>query len=168
MALRPKLLIADEPTSALDATVAAQILDLLQTLQREFGTSIMLITHDLRVAAQAAHRVAVMYAGRIVETGPVARVFEHPAHPYTRGLMAAAPSNRTRAGRLTPIPGAPPDLSAPDSGCAFVPRCSYAEPRCRAERPPLRMVAAERSSACHLAERVLATDEKEAPRGVAS
>ena len=125
----PKLLIADEPTTALDVTVQAQILSLLETIQRELGTAIIIITHDLGVIADMAHDVAVMYAGRIVETGPTERIFARPQHPYTWGLLRSIPRLETpREQDLVPIPGRPPSLINRPSGCHFHPRCPYVRP----------------------------------------
>ena len=154
VALEPDVLIADEPTSALDVTVQAQIIELLHSLKVETNMSLILITHDLGVVAETAERVAVMYAGRIVEVGPVAEVFPRPAHPYTAGLMRSQPQV-SRRGQLSPIPGAPPNLARLPSGCAFHPRCPHAQAICIAERPALTRVAGDRASACHFAERVL-------------
>ena len=138
LACRPALLVADEPTTALDVTVQAQILELLAGLQREMGTAILLITHDLAVIAETAHRVAVMYAGRIVETGPVGAIFSHPMHPYTRGLLASIPLiARDRASRLTEIEGMVPGPGERPAGCAFAPRCARADDRCFATAPAL-------------------------------
>ncbi|MGO4572111.1 ABC transporter ATP-binding protein [Microvirga sp. 2TAF3] len=131
----PELIIADEPTTALDVSVQAQIISLLKRLGREHGTAIMLVTHDMGVIAETADRVAVMYAGRIVEIGPVQEVVQHPLHPYARGLMGAIPSLQSDTNRLEQIPGAMPRLSAIPSGCSFTPRCSFAFDRCRVERP---------------------------------
>ena len=155
LALDPAVIIADEPTTALDVTVQAQIMDLLQELQREKGMGIVLITHDLGVVAEIADRVAVMYAGSIVETGAIQNVFAWPAHPYTVGLMNSVPRVDQVGGRLSPIRGSPPSLSRSPPGCAFHPRCPRAEPVCAAEAPALREVAAGRRSACHFAEDVL-------------
>jgi peptide/nickel transport system ATP-binding protein/oligopeptide transport system ATP-binding protein len=145
LALRPRLLIADEPTTALDVTIQAQILELLRDSCRHAGTSLLLVTHDLGVVARLADRVAVMYAGRIVEDGPVATMLDHPAHPYARGLLRAAPRLGQSGERLQDIPGGIPDLSRPTAGCAFAPRCgrraSLALARCREEMPPLDPVA---------------------------
>jgi peptide/nickel transport system ATP-binding protein len=125
----PKLLIADEPTTALDVTVQAQILALLERLQRELGMAIVIITHDLGVVAEMADDIAVMYAGRIVETASAARVFSAPEHPYTWGLLKSIPTlGSSRTQDLVPIPGAPPSLVSPPSGCHFHPRCPYAQP----------------------------------------
>ncbi len=155
LALDPAVLIADEPTTALDVTVQAQIMDLLQTLQAETGTGLVLITHDLGVVGEVADRVAVMYAGRIVETGDIDDVFRSPAHPYTAGLMRSVPRVDQRGQRLQPIPGSPPNLARIPSGCPFHPRCSRAEEVCVQDSPPLRLVAPRRRSACHFAEEVL-------------
>ncbi|MEY3031646.1 MAG: hypothetical protein RLZZ622_121 [Planctomycetota bacterium] len=132
----PELLFADEPTTALDVTIQAQILDLISELQAALGTAVVLITHDLGVVAGTADRVAVMYAGRIVEEGSTAEVFANPLHPYTRGLLASMPRIDTPLQeRLTAIPGLPPDLGHLPSGCPFHPRCSLAADRCRREYP---------------------------------
>jgi oligopeptide transport system ATP-binding protein len=142
LALDPKVLIADEPTTALDVTVQAQILELLDDLRAETGMGLLLITHDLGVVAETADRVAVMYAGRIVETGPTDAVLSAPAHPYTEGLLASVPRGQSgREERLRPIAGAPPSLARIPSGCPFHPRCPYVIDRCRAERPPLAPVS---------------------------
>src|SRR3990167_1994142 len=122
LACKPPLVIADEPTTALDVTVQAQILDLLRDMKRQFDLSLLLITHDLGVIAETADRVAVMYAGRIVEQGPVREIFRNPAHPYTRGLLASIPGGSART-RLTAIDGAVPNLAALPPGCSFGPRC---------------------------------------------
>jgi peptide/nickel transport system ATP-binding protein len=145
----PELLIADEPTTALDVSIQAQIIALLKRLCRERGTAVMLITHDMGVIAETADRVAVMYAGCIVEIGPVAEVVQRPRHPYTVGLMGAIPSVEKPAGRLVQIPGAMPRLAAIPEGCAFHPRCAHAFDRCRAERPE-RMPAGASEAACWL------------------
>jgi peptide/nickel transport system ATP-binding protein len=141
LACRPALLIADEPTTALDVTIQAQILALIVELQKELGTGLILITHDLGVVAQTAQRVIVMYAGKKVEEAGVEALFENPRHPYTRGLMASMPAvlsfgSKTDA-RLTEIPGMVPSLTNLPPGCAFAPRCSLAIDKCRAEFPPL-------------------------------
>jgi peptide/nickel transport system ATP-binding protein len=130
------VLLADEPTTALDATVQIQILLLLRELQRELGLAVIFVTHDIGVATEIADRVAVMYAGRIVETGSCRDVIRAAAHPYTRGLLASrADQSFERGGRLRAIPGAPPDLSRPFPGCAFAPRCGEAREECRATTP---------------------------------
>src|SRR5262245_65995896 len=133
----PELLIADEPTTALDVTIQAQILDLLRRLQAERGMAVLLITHDLGVVAELCHRVAVIYAGRIVEMAPVANLFARPIHPYTRGLLQCLP-HPSRFGRpLASIQGVPPDLRQSTAGCRFAPRCAHAVPACRREEPGL-------------------------------
>jgi len=131
----PELIIADEPTTALDVSIQAQIIQLLQRLCRDRGTAVMLITHDMGVIAETAHRVAVMYAGRVAEIGPVREVVKSAHHPYTRGLMGAIPSLEGTGDRLTKIPGSMPRLSAIPKGCAFNPRCPQVFDRCRIERP---------------------------------
>ncbi len=130
LAAGPDLIVADEPTTALDVSVQAQIITLLKRLCRTRGTSVMLITHDMGVIAETADRVAVMYAGRIAEIGPVAEVIRHPRHPYARGLMGAIPALDTRVKRLTQISGSMPRLDSIPAGCAFAPRCTIAIPRC--------------------------------------
>ena len=141
----PELIIADEPTTALDVSVQAQIIALLKSLARERGTSVMLITHDMGVIAETADRVAVMYAGRIAEIGPVREVLKAPRHPYTKGLMGAIPSVAAQHTRLVQIPGAMPRLTAIPRGCAFNPRCGQVFGRCREARPPA--VPVDRSEA---------------------
>ncbi len=145
----PDLVIADEPTTALDVSVQAQIISLLKGLTREHGTAVMLVTHDMGVIAETADRVAVMYAGRVVEVGPVANVIKHAAHPYTDGLMASIPSLEHRIEQLRQIDGAMPRLNAIPAGCAFNPRCPKVFARCRAERPELLDAGATRA-ACWL------------------
>jgi peptide/nickel transport system ATP-binding protein len=135
LAAEPEMLIADEPTTALDVSIQAQIIQLLKRLCRERGAAVMLITHDMGVIAETANRVAVMYAGRIVEIGPVREVVHNPHHPYTQGLMGSIPTLEARVDRLTQIPGAMPGLDAIPPGCAFHPRCPHAFDRCRRERP---------------------------------
>lgn len=134
----PILLVADEPTTALDVSIQAQIILLLKTLARERGTAVMLITHDMGVIAETADRVAVMYAGRIVEIGPVRQIVGSPGHPYTAGLMASIPSLEHRVARLAQIDGAMPRLDAIPPGCAFNPRCGKVFSKCRTDRPGLR------------------------------
>ncbi|WP_074070371.1 ABC transporter ATP-binding protein [Rhizobium gallicum] len=154
LACDPVLLIADEPTTALDVTIQAQILDLLLKLQRERGMAMLFVTHNLGVVAEIAHRVAVMYAGRIVEEGPVGEVFRHPKHPYTIGLLASMPrlGDATRmklAGeKLAAIPGMVPSLMKMPPGCAFSPRCKFAIDACRAAVPPLEDVNPQHRSRC--------------------
>jgi peptide/nickel transport system ATP-binding protein len=145
----PALVIADEPTTALDVSVQAQIIGVLKTLARKHAAAVLLITHDMGVIAETADRVAVMYAGRIVEIGKVGDVVRRPLHPYAQGLMAAIPTLDSRAERLAQIPGAMPRLNAIPSGCAFAPRCGQVFPRCEVERPPL-LTIGDRRSACWL------------------
>ncbi len=137
LAARPALLIADEPTTALDVTVQAQVLDLLDTLREKFGMAVLLITHDLGVVSNYADRVAVMYAGRVVEDGRVSDVFSTPAHPYTQGLLGASDWGGDRTERLREIPGIVPPLGQHPSGCTFAPRCHAVRAECRT-RPPIR------------------------------
>jgi oligopeptide/dipeptide ABC transporter ATP-binding protein len=144
LACHPKLLIADEPTTALDVTIQAQILELIAKLQREEGMAVLLITHDLGVVAETARRVAVMYAGRIVEEADVIALFERPRHPYTAGLLRSRPRLDAQHGKLVPIEGSVPDPQHRPPGCPFHPRCPYAEERCRREDPPLVGDAAQR------------------------
>ena len=135
IANNPKVLIADEPTTALDVTVQAQILEVIQKVQQTFGTAVVLITHDLGVIARVADSVNVMYAGRNVESGSVQSIFDHPSHPYTRGLLSSLPHEG--AERLQPITGFPPNMLAPPAGCGFAPRCQFAVDACNAELPTL-------------------------------
>ncbi|KGM33121.1 ABC transporter ATP-binding protein [Inquilinus limosus] len=151
LAAEPELVIADEPTTALDVSVQAQVIAVLKRLCRERGTAVMLITHDMGVIAETADRVAVMYAGRIAEIGPVRTVIRQPHHPYTVGLMGSIPTVEGDADRLQQIPGAMPRLDAIPPGCAFNPRCSAAFDRCRKDRPEL-MAAGQGAAACWLVE----------------
>jgi peptide/nickel transport system ATP-binding protein len=137
LACKPKLLLADEPTTALDATVQIQILLLLRELQRDLGMAVIFVTHDIGVAVEVSDRVAVMYAGRFVEHGPLASVVKAPRHPYTRGLMAATLHGASRGKRLEAIPGAPPDLTKLPPGCSFAPRCALSDQACLASVPDL-------------------------------
>jgi peptide/nickel transport system ATP-binding protein len=137
LASGPALLIADEPTTALDVTIQAQILDLLRRLQAERGMAVLLITHDLGVVAELCHRVAVIYAGRVVELAPVGNLFARPLHPYTRGLLQCLPHPSRFGQPLLSIEGVPPDLRQAGGGCRFAPRCSYALPSCRRDEPEL-------------------------------
>ena len=150
LACRPRLIIADEPTTALDVTVQAQILELLKELTREADSALILITHDLGVVARYADRVAVMYAGRIVETASARTLYAQPAHPYTEGLMASIPGieGKIRA-RLSTIEGQPPDLARLPPGCPFAPRCGFALDACRAAPPPLEAVGDDHYRACY-------------------
>ena len=138
IACNPRLLIADEPTTALDVTIQAQILDLLRGLQRERGMALILVTHNMGVVAEMARRVAVMYAGQIVEERPAELLFAAPEHPYTAALLAAMPERSTGTGRLNTIPGVVPGLYDRPPGCLFAPRCTYATQRSCATRPELR------------------------------
>jgi len=149
MACRPPLVMADEPTTALDATIQADILDLLVAMRREHGLSLLLITHDLGIVARVADRVAVMYAGRIVETGPAPGVLASPRHPYTRGLLASLPGQEPGT-RLKAIPGAVPDLAALPPGCAFAPRCPDRFEACDGSRPDAYVVSPGRTARCFL------------------
>jgi oligopeptide/dipeptide ABC transporter ATP-binding protein len=149
LACSPALVIADEPTTALDVTVQAEILDLLREMKARYNLSLLLITHDLGVIAEMADRVAVMYAGRIVEQAPVAEIFGSPAHPYTRGLLASV-RGRTRGRRLPAIDGAVPDLAALPPGCAFAPRCAERLEVCGVEAPGITDVAPAHDVRCHL------------------
>jgi peptide/nickel transport system ATP-binding protein len=151
LAAEPKLIVADEPTTALDVSIQAQIINLLKTVCKQHGAAVMLITHDMGVIAETCDRVAVLYAGRIVEIGPVHEVINHPAHPYTAGLMAAIPDITQDRERLHQIDGAMPRLNAIPPGCAFNPRCDRAVSRCKTERPSL-MRAHATQSACWLNE----------------
>ncbi|MFG2153752.1 ABC transporter ATP-binding protein [[Kitasatospora] papulosa] len=149
MALEPSLIIADEPTTALDVTVQAQVMDLLAELQRELNMGLILITHDLGVVADVADKIAVMYAGRIVETSPVHEIYQAPAHPYTKGLLRSIPRLDQKGQELYVIKGLPPNLLHIPPGCAFHPRCPMAQAVCRTDVPPLYTVDEERRSACH-------------------
>ncbi|MFZ9770617.1 MAG: ABC transporter ATP-binding protein [Ilumatobacteraceae bacterium] len=149
----PKLLIADEPTTALDVTVQAQILEVIQRVQAQFGTAVVLITHDLGVVARVCERVNVMYAGRVVERANIMDVFDQPTHPYTRGLLASLP--QTGVERLVPINGFPPNMLKPPSGCAFRPRCTHATDACGVSLPELQPVG-DSMSACIRAREVMA------------
>jgi peptide/nickel transport system ATP-binding protein len=157
MACNLNLLIADEPTTALDVTVQAQILELMREMQERTGAAVVLITHDLGVVAEFCRRVLVMYAGLKVEEAPILELFDRPAHPYTRGLMASIPRSRgsPRKRRLAEIPGVVPSLREPIAGCAFAPRCPFAAEPCRRDAPPLRPVGAGHVAACHFAEDVM-------------
>ena len=153
-ALDPRILIADEPTTALDVTVQAEIIDLLREVQLESNMGMILISHDLGVVARVADRVAVMYAGRIIETGNVDAVYRMPGHPYTEALLEAIPRPDQRADRLRALPGSPPLLSQPIIGCSFAPRCAYAQEICKSDSPPLFELRDSHRSACFFHERV--------------
>jgi len=151
IASRPRLLVADEPTSALDVTIQVQMMALYRRIQQETGVGIVLITHDLGVAASVCHRVAVMYAGRIVETGSVRDLYKRPAHPYTQALLRAIPHFGGRQERLYAIPGAPPGLIDPPRGCRFAARCPHRKPLCDDAYPPEAEVAPGHKVSCWLA-----------------
>jgi oligopeptide transport system ATP-binding protein len=149
LACDPKLIIADEPTTALDVTIQAQILELMKDLTRRLGVALIIITHNLGIVARYANRVNVMYAGRLVESGPAAQVYHTPRHPYTMALLRSVPRlDRPRQERLDPVQGQPPDLTRLDGGCAFRARCRFAIDACATSRPPLEPTAA---SGGHLA-----------------
>jgi len=155
IALEPQLLIADEPTTALDVTVQAQILELLDRLRRDLDMGVLLITHDLGVVCEVADTVAVMYAGRIVETSSAEELFDHPAHPYTEALLASVPTVGHVGARLPVIPGSPPVPTALPTGCPFHPRCSWVVDECRTTRPELLPVTVGRTAACLRSQEVL-------------
>jgi oligopeptide/dipeptide ABC transporter ATP-binding protein len=143
LACEPKLIIADEPTTALDVTIQAQILELMQRLTHQLGVALIVITHNLGIVARYAHRVNVMYAGRIVESGPAVAIYHNPHHPYTMALLKSVPRlDRPRQARLDPIEGQPPDLTRLDKGCSFRPRCRFALEACALSAPSLEPVGA--------------------------
>jgi oligopeptide/dipeptide ABC transporter ATP-binding protein len=144
----PKIVLCDEPTTALDVTIQDQILKLLQSLREELGVSLVFVSHDLAVIAQTCQRVAVMYAGQVVERGPVELVFREPRHPYTLGLLRSVPNFDAARAALAAIPGSPPDLAAPPPGCRFHPRCAFARQDCTAGDFPLRELGGGRATAC--------------------
>jgi len=149
LSCNPKLLLADEPTTALDVTIQAQILEILARLSSEFGTAVIIITHNLGVVARYADRVNVMYAGKIVESGSAREIYGHPRHPYTLGLLRSVPRlDEARRDKLVPIEGLPPDLANIPPGCSFYPRCAYRIDRCRQEEPPLMLVDEKHYAAC--------------------
>lgn len=147
LACKPKLLLADEPTTALDASVQIQILLLLRELQKETGMSVIFVTHDIGAAVEVADRIAVMYAGRIVEQGPVAQIVRQPRHPYTAGLLASSVGMENRGKTLLAVPGSPPDLAFLPPGCSFAPRCTSSDEQCHRERPPV-VIRGNESLAC--------------------
>lgn len=157
LACKPKILLADEPTTALDATVQIQILLLLRELQREFGMSVIFVTHDIGVAIEICDRVAVMYAGQIVEQGSLRGIVRSPVHPYAKGLLASTIHGAKRGERLETIPGTPPSLDRAPTSCSFAPRCSLAQPRCSEQLPPAIQLAPDRIARCVLAEPAVAT-----------
>lgn len=149
LSCNPRLLIADEPTTAVDVTIQAQLLEIIKELTSRLGTAVILITHNLGVVARHVNRMAVMYAGMIVESGPAIEVYSHPRHPYTIGLLASVPRlDQPRKARLVPIDGQPPDLIHLPPGCSFFPRCSYRLERCSTERPELRPVGEDHRVSC--------------------
>ncbi|HEU5139088.1 MAG TPA: ABC transporter ATP-binding protein [Bacillales bacterium] len=150
IACQPKVLIADEPTTALDVTIQAQILDLMKRLQNELDTAIILITHDLGVVANSAQRVAVMYGGKVVETGMIDEIFYQPKHPYTWGLLASVPNPNALDEELSAIPGTPPDLTDPPKGCPFAPRCPHAMQVCTEHMPEYTELSDTQKTACWL------------------
>lgn len=153
IACQPQLIIADEPTTVVDVTIQAQLLELIKNITREFGTSLILITHNLGIVARYANRVFVMYAGKIVENGTAHDVYHAPLHPYTVGLLASVPRlDEPKKSRLVPIEGQPPDLIAPPIGCSFQPRCVYAVPRCLQEIPSLLEISPAHYAACFLSQ----------------
>ena len=155
LSCHPRLLLADEPTTALDVTIQAQILELMAALSSEFGTAVIIITHNLGVIARYAQRVNVMYAGKIVESSTSREVYGNPKHPYTLGLLKSVPRlDQVRKSRLNPIEGFPPDLVHMPVGCSFYPRCEYRKDKCRQEEPPLMLVGEKHYSACWRAEEV--------------
>ena len=155
MSCNPKLLLADEPTTALDVTIQAQILEVMSRLSREFGTAVIIITHNLGVVARYADRVNVMYAGRVIETASATELYGNPKHPYTVGLLNSVPRlDETRKEKLVPIEGLPPDLAHLPVGCPFYPRCSWRVDHCLEEYPPFKLVADKHYSACWESERV--------------
>jgi peptide/nickel transport system ATP-binding protein len=151
LSCRPSLLLADEPTTALDATVQIQVLVLLRRLQREMGMSVIFVTHDLSVAAQIADRVAVMYAGRVIESGSSSDILMNPMHPYTKGMLASTVHGTPRGEDIKAIPGNPPDMRRLPKGCSFVPRCSLADDSCRAAPPPETTLGPGRTVCCYKA-----------------
>ena len=165
LALHPRLIIMDEPTTGLDVVVQREIMDQIQELRTKLGFSILFITHDLSLLLEICSRAAVMYAGKIVETGPVDQLFTRPVHPYSEGLMSCFPSIVGERRKLMGIVGAPPDMARPPSGCRFHPRCPYALEKCREVLPPLVEVAPERMAACHLSEERLAQHERSLSAG---
>ncbi|WOV87671.1 ABC transporter ATP-binding protein [Sporosarcina oncorhynchi] len=150
LACNPKVLIADEPTTALDVTIQAQILELMRELQEKIGTAIILITHDLGVVASVASRVAVMYGGKIVETGNIDEIFYNPKHPYTWGLLGSMPKLNSKTEELLAIPGSPPNLANPPKGCPFVTRCPYAMKVCKENMPEYTRLSSTQQTACWL------------------
>ncbi len=166
LSLRAKLVIADEPTTSLDVIVEAKFLDLLKELQKEFGLTILLITHNIGVVAEVSDRIAVMYAAKLVEIGDVNDVFAHPKHPYTQGLMRSVPNIKLDGGELYKMAGAPPDLSHPPTGCRFHPRCPYVMDICKVEEPPLEVIEGIQKAACWLYPPVMEKRQEKIHAGV--
>jgi peptide/nickel transport system ATP-binding protein len=152
LAAEPEVVIADEPTTALDVSVQAQVLNLLKDLQKELGMSVIFVTHDIGAAVEVSDKLAVMYAGKFIETGSVRDIIRDARHPYTRGLLAANLHDAARGQKLEAIPGSPPKLDAVPTSCSFAPRCPHAESRCHAELPPLVELGENRQVRCILAE----------------
>ena len=152
LACKPKILLADEPTTALDATVQIQILLLLRELQREFGMSVIFVTHDIGVAIEICDRVAVMYAGQIIEQGSMRQIVREPRHPYAQGLLASTVHGAVRGARLDTIPGTPPSLDKAPVNCSFSPRCKHVQPRCTESLPPNVELGPQRAARCILAD----------------
>ncbi|HZT52041.1 MAG TPA: ABC transporter ATP-binding protein, partial [Stellaceae bacterium] len=167
IACEPRLLIADEPTTSLDLTIQAQYLNLLGELQRKHGLALIFITHNLGIVAKMCDQLVVMYAGRVVEAGPVSRLFNAPAHPYTKALLNSIPRMGDRDQRLTAIEGQPPDLSALPTGCAFAPRCPHVMARCREAAPPEIVLEPGRTARCWLAEPTVPAAELRLTSGAA-
>jgi peptide/nickel transport system ATP-binding protein len=160
LSLRAKLVIADEPTTSLDVIVEAKFLDLLKELQKEFGLTILLITHNIGVVAEISDRIAVMYAAKLVEIGDVTDVFAHPKHPYTQGLLRSVPNIKLDGAELYKMAGAPPDLSHPPAGCRFHPRCPFVMDICREEDPPLEAIEGNQLAACWLYPSVMSKSQE--------
>ena len=161
LSCEPEIILCDEPTTALDVTIQDQILRLLSRLCRESGVSLVFVTHDLPVVAQVCQQLAVMYGGKLVESGPVREVLRDPRHPYTLGLVRSAPDFDNVRESLVPIPGSPPSLISPPSGCRFHPRCKFAEEDCMVTQPPLKLLAGGRMTACLHHERCIESIEAE-------
>lgn len=164
LAQNPQMVIADEPTTALDVTVQAHVMELLEHLAERTGAGTLLITHDLGVVAAYARRVYILYAGSVMERGPIREIYERPAHPYTEGLLQSVPRVTGDQQELRPIPGSPPNIAEPITGCPFNSRCPLATDRCQEEVPPLISVADGRDSACHYAKEVYAGEHDAALR----
>lgn len=167
LSCEPELLIADEPTTALDVTIQAQILELIKTLKRATGASVILITHDLGVVAGMTDHLIVMYAGKVFEQAPTGELFALPGNPYTKGLLRSVPDPTAEQGQLYQIPGLPPDVARLPPGCPFAPRCERAEEICGREFPPFVQLTVEHFSLCHFANEVYEESKAEAAVGVA-